>query len=460
MSIKISKDADPNYLAAIIKCPELTDHPNADRLQITNVFGGDVIVAKNMYEAGEKLIFFPVESCISTKFLSWANLLDKPELNADGKTKGFFSPKHGRTKAVKLRGVPSQGFLYKVSKIAEYYGVDESVFVVGKSFDTVGDDVLVKKYIRQESNRGGVNTPKKRIPKWVENTISVFPLPIRKKLYSGINYFYDKNREGIKSLIVDGHWHFHYKTPSAGRSIYEISPEDDIVISEKLHGANGVYGNILCKKPFNFFRYIFNLMGAKYSEIEHRFVFSSRTVLKNRRDGKYTEDIWGIVANDLANKIPQDVILYGELIGWSSNNSNIQKNYDYSVSRGDVDFRVFRGTKNESNGNTTELGWDDLSCICNNSDIPMVPVHYRGTAKDLFDIPIDENWHSNFLSKLKDIYFKNECDYCVNKVVNEGVVIRNESSPSKPAFKYKNPEFLIKETSARDKEEDNIDENN
>lgn len=457
MSIKISKDADPNYLAAIIKCPELTDHPNADRLQITNVFGGDVIVAKNMYEAGEKLVFFPVESCISTKFLSWANLLDKPELNADGKTKGFFSPKHGRTKAVKLRGVPSQGFLYKVSKIAEYYGVDESVFVVGKSFDTVGDDVLVKKYIRQESNRGGVNAPKKRIPKWVENTISVFPLPIRKKLYSGINYFYDKNREGIKSLIVDGHWHFHGKTEVLGRNIFTLNPDDEITISTKAHGTSAVFGNILCKKPFRVSRYLANNIGFETTEFEHRFVYSSRSVLKTRRDGKYTDDVWGAAASYLNGKIPENITVYGELVGWSSSNGNIQKGYDYGVPRGEFELWVYRATENVPDG-VRELSWDEITKLCGNMGAKMVPLYYKGKASELFDIPIDDDWGVNFLKALKEKYLDKTCEICTTGVINEGIVLRNESKESKTALKYKSPLFLIKETSARDNGEQDMEE--
>lgn len=50
--LKTSENADPNYLAEVIVCPELKPHPNADRLQILNIFGGEVIVAKNQYVKG------------------------------------------------------------------------------------------------------------------------------------------------------------------------------------------------------------------------------------------------------------------------------------------------------------------------------------------------------------------------------------------------------------------------
>lgn len=133
--LKITEGADPNYLLTVVKIPKIKDHPNADRLSIVEIFGNTIIIGKGSYEEGENVVYFPVESAISTKFLSWANLLTKPELNADGQTKGFFESK-GRVRAVSLRGIPSQGFLFKTSKLAEYFNVSDT-FKVGDTFDTV-----------------------------------------------------------------------------------------------------------------------------------------------------------------------------------------------------------------------------------------------------------------------------------------------------------------------------------
>lgn len=457
--LKISENADPNYLATVVKCPELKPHPNADRLLLATVFGNDVIVAKDMYTPGEKLVYFAVESCISAKFLSWANLLDKAELNADGKTKGFFSNKHGRVKAVKLREVPSQGFLYKVSKLAEYYGIEEGVFNVGDIFDTVGDDLLVTKYVRKESNSGEPNVKKSRVPKWLNSTLGVLPRPIRKGAYTFVNAWYNRNSEGIKSRIVDGEFKFHYKTPQLGQNLYLLTPDDFITITEKLHGASGIYSNVRCKKSFNPIRSIVNKFGARIPDTEYKFVYSSRQVIKNRRDGKYTEDIWGTIAEELSGKIPENIILYGELVGWSSQNGNIQKNYDYSVSRGNCDFRVYRVVENTEDG-SRDLEWHEIEELCYDMDIATVPVHYNGLAKDLFNIDIDDNWRDKFLVELKNKFFNSNCSFCLNDVVNEGIVLRIESSQNKTTLKFKNPLFLLKESSERDNDESNIEEEN
>ena len=39
-------------------------------------------------------------------------------------------------------------FLFKVSELVKYYEIDENTFNLGDTFDTVGDDILVKKYAK------------------------------------------------------------------------------------------------------------------------------------------------------------------------------------------------------------------------------------------------------------------------------------------------------------------------
>ena len=145
--LKISEGADPNYLATVVKVPKIQEHPNANKLEIVEIFGNTIVVGKDSYTEGETVVYFPVESALCPKFLSWANLFDKPELNADQLTKGYFQSK-GRVRAVALRGIPSQGFLFKVNLLAEYLEVDSTQFKVGETFDTVGNVQLSTKYVK------------------------------------------------------------------------------------------------------------------------------------------------------------------------------------------------------------------------------------------------------------------------------------------------------------------------
>ena len=53
--ISISKNCDPNYLACVVECPTPKKHPNADKLEILTIFGGDIIVAKDQYKEKDSL---------------------------------------------------------------------------------------------------------------------------------------------------------------------------------------------------------------------------------------------------------------------------------------------------------------------------------------------------------------------------------------------------------------------
>lgn len=459
MKLSITEGADPNYLATIVKIPKINNHPNADKLELVEVFGNTIVVGKGSYTEGESVVYFPVESAISRKFLSWANLLNKAELNADGKTKGFFG-KQNRVKAIALRSIPSQGFLFKVSELSKYYGIDENTFKLGDTFDTVGDDVLVTKYIKGTEGQSNEATSKKsRVPNWLNNTLGYLPRPIRRSAYVFVNAWFNRNQEGIKSQIVEGQFKLHYKTEQLGKNIWIVDPEDHITITNKVHGTSAIYANILCKKSFNPLRSMFNWVGGKLPTTEYKFVYSSRSLLKNRRDGKFTDDVWGVIAKELDGKIPTNYTLYGEIVGYTPSGKVIQKGYDYGVEVNKCEFWLYRVTYNLSNGEVYEFDWNDIEIFSQELGIKHVPVYYQGIASDLFDIPINSDWHSNFLSTLKERYLDKTCELCTTGVVNEGIILRNESKKSKLALKFKSPKFLIRESEARDNNEEDMEEN-
>lgn len=463
MKLSISENADPNYLAVVVNIPQITNHPNADRLEIVEIFGNSIIIGKGLYTTGDKVVYFPVESCIKPEFLTWANLLDNSNLNADGKTKGFFNAKHGRVKAVSLRSVPSQGFLYKVSELSRYYKTSEDDFKVGESFDTVGDDRLVTKYIRQTSNNSNESSLKKpKIPNWINDTMGYLPKPIRKVLYGPIKWWYmPSNEGGIKSQIVEGQFKFHYKTENLGKNIFVLNPDDDITCTSKWHGTSFCGGNILCKTNLSLLDKVARFIGIPVKEQEYKFVYTSRSVYKNRRDGKYTEDVWGIHAAELEHDVPEGIICYGEIVGYTPSNKMVQKNYDYGVAPGESELRIYRVVSVNEIGEFYEFTWDQIADFCKDNNLKTVHVYYNGKARDLFpEIVVGDNWNNEFLSKLKDKYLDKPCEFCTTGVVNEGIVVKINNRENKPVFKFKSPKFIIGESTSRDSGEENIDEEN
>ena len=458
--LKISEGADPNYLATVVRLPEIKPHPGADRLSTVEIFGNIIIIAKDMYTEGEKVVYFPVESAINKEFLSWANLLDKPELNADEKTKGFFESK-GRVRAIALRGMPSQGFLYKVSKLAQFYEIKEDSFDIGDTFDTVGDHILVTKYIKGDSKKSGEpNVKKSRVPRWIDKTIGIFPKPMRRMAYICVNAWFNTEQDRIASQIVTGQFKFHYKTEHLGKNLFLLDPMDEITVSSKIHGTSAIFSNLLCKKKFSLYRVIANKFGRNISETEYRFLHASRSIIKNKTKDGYGDDVWGVWAEKLDGGIPEGYSVYGEIAGYTPNGKMIQKNYDYGAFLRDSELYVYRITYTNKDGEVLDLEWDEIRRFCNTHDLKTVPVYYHGEAQKMFDIPTEEGWHEKFLEKLREMYLDKPCEFCTTGVIREGVVLKNNSRGARPVFKFKSPLFVIGESSARDKGEEDIEELN
>ena len=459
MKIKTSKESDPNYLASVVKITNISPHPNADKLEITKIFGNDIIIGKGLYAIGDICIYFPVECCISRKFLSWANLLDKPELNSDGETKGFFG-KQSRVKAISLRGIPSQGFLYKVSELSKYYGIDSKCFKFGDTFDTVGEDLLVYKYVRNNVKNSDSKT-RRKFPRWLNFVIRLFPNNIQKFLFTSINSLYGKNKYSILSRIPDKKFNFHYKTEQLGKNIWLVKPDDYITIKPKFHGTSAIFSNMKLLKSFSIINLIKDIFNIEYDKFEYKLLYSSRSVLKNRKDGQYTNDVWGINAQKLDGVIPPNYAVYGEIVGFTPSGGAIQKKYDYGVTNFNNELYVYRLTFTDPVTNkTSDLNSKEIEKFCDQYDLMQMPRYYSGPAKNLFDIPIDDNWSDTFLNKLKDTFLDKKCEFCNNNVINEGIVLRLEDSDAKKAFKFKSPKFLVEESSNRDNNEVDIEEEN
>lgn len=453
---------DPNYLATVVKINEIKKHPNADKLSIVTVLGNDVIVANDCYNVGDVLVYFPIECSISNKLLSWGNLYEDTNLNQNPEVRGYFQTS-GRVKAINLRKIPSQGFLFSAEKLAEFLK-DKNTLKVGDVFDTINGERILEKYIKPENKvKNNQVSSKKKIPTWLTSSVNYFPRPIRKGVLSLARFIYNVNDKNSKiiSRIVDGQFGFHYSTPQLGNSVYALSPDDIVTISAKIHGTSAVFGKLLWKKKYYDFYKFLNKFGIKIDPYEYKFTYSSRSILKNRRDGKYTDDVWGIHAEELekSDAVDPGYTLYGEILGWVGPNKCIQKDYDYGVHRGKSEFWVYRITYTDKDGNVQELDWDEIEAYCDEKNILTVPVYWRGRLGDMYDIPEDENFHENLLAKLKEEYLDKTCELCTTGVVREGIVLKVNNKPNKPVYKFKSPLFNVRESSARDKGEEDTEEN-
>lgn len=246
--IKTSKDANPNYLAQIVKLGTPLKHSNADKLQIFLVQGNRVISDMNKKE-GDLVIYFPLECQINETILSKLNLYSSADLNEDKTQKGYFDKK-GRVRAVRLRGEPSQGITLPISVLEPVLGkLDTKELIENKEFDTWNDILVCKKYIPVANmNSQGNATGKKK------NKLE-------------------------PSRIIDEYFNKHVDTLQLKKNIHRINPNDIISVTYKLHGTSFIVANIPVNRKLKWYEKIAKSLGIKINDREYDIIYSSRNVL-------------------------------------------------------------------------------------------------------------------------------------------------------------------------------------
>jgi RNA ligase (TIGR02306 family) len=347
---------------------KIEKHPNADRLSIVtidNESGWNCIVGLDQYKVGDKVVYVPPDCIIPPALIEKYNL--------------EYLKHNGRTGTVKLRGFISQGLVLDLP---------EGNWKVG---DDIANVLGITKYEVPEptfSLTTGKQTSKKKL-----------------------NSLFDKYTD-IENIKNFGE---------------VFSDEDFVVVTEKIHGCNARYGMLpieynknlplIDKIKFLWYKY---LMGRKYE-----FVYGSHNVQLtsgNRNKNFYGDDVWGRIAKkyDLANKIPPNYVLYGEIYG-----KGIQ---DLTYGLDDIDI-LFFDVKVFPEGRY--LRDDEFLDFCIALHLPVVPL----IAYCRFDINKLSEW-TNGMSKVSGANHMREG--CVVKTIEE----KNSPQIGRKILKSVSTEYL------------------
>lgn len=416
-------ESDSNYVATIVKLPELKPVNGLDNLMLANVFGYNCLVGKDS-NPNELYVFFPAECVLSEKFLSWNNLYRKSEMNVEKFKSGFFD-ESGRVKAVKFKGIVSSGFLIPVKSlliICSY--TDLKVWDV---FHNINWEKVCKKYRSPQSiakdkqlARQGIKQPK-----------------------------YDR--------VIPTQFRLHVSTPQFLRFIDDFREGDRVVITEKLHWTSAVFSNILTKRPITKMERLAKFFWITINETEYFPLYSSRTVIKNKdvnpnQDwGFYWEDLWGTYAKLLEGKIEKGITLYGEIVGYTSSGKYIQSGYHYGCKEGESKFYVYRITYTTPDGIVIEFTDNQIRQYASLRDLNVVPLI---KTQELY---WDWKWYVDAVM-YPDVEMM--CPLNDNKVPREWVVIRRDWQETYSAYKLKSQLFLGYETKMIDEGKEDTEENN
>lgn len=460
MKLQKSKKADVNYLARVVELKDFTKHPNPEvtRMKVAHIEGFSICVGID--EQPGLYVYFPTLSQINSNLLSYCNLYSDVARNANPEDKPGFFDKNGRVKAIRLKGMASEGFLLPYSKLQDWILSEVNVELPempdGTEFDEAEHDGksfwICKKYVVR---------------------IQIHPYDKERRSR------HDKQLKRFNRIRED-QFHFHYDTVLLRKEPHVISPDDIIHISSKWHGTSGISAYVLCHQPLNWKQKIAKwLTGETFDKYD--YIYSSRTVIKNKYlnknagSGFYGCDVWADADEVLKPFLIKGMTLYYEIVGFLPNGGYIQKNYDYGCVApkqnvdGTIDYKegvnfkiyIYRITTTNVDGITHEWSTREVQQWCKAKGLRPVDEFYYGYAKDLYkDLAPAEHWCENFLERLandKNFFMEQDSPDCSNKVPHEGIVIKKEDGIAH-AWKLKTFAFLQGEQKDADKGESNIED--
>lgn len=412
-----------NYAATVVRVKHIIELDNCDNVVAVPVLGYQSIVGKDT-QVGDLLVVFPAETQLSEAFASAANLFRHSEKNADPNAKGYLEDNR-RIRAMKFRGhrsdalaMPLLSFIRAAHAMGATTISEALVTGEGVAFDHVDGIEVCRKYVIKTRSGPTAATPQEKAFKRVDTKF----LP---EHYDTANYFRAAERG-------------------------EIGDDEYVVVTQKVHGTSVRIGHTIVKRQLTWLERLAKRLGIGVAETEHDYVFGSRKVIKDANNPNqnhfYDTDLWSREGAKYADLLPQNVVLYGELIGWVDENTPIQPNYTYDVPNGEAHLYVYRVAVVTDDGNIFDLSWDAVKEFCNERGLRYVPEMWAGFHKDF---PVEEFLDKNFRKEVAS----NEATVPLSpdSPCDEGVCIRVEGLAPR-ILKAKSPVFLGHETAMLDKE--------
>lgn len=380
-------------LAHIEKIKELQPIEGADKIVLATVLDWNVIVKKDEFKVGDKCVYIEIDSIVPSP----EPIHDETtgEVTGFGKPEyehfAFLEKRHWKIKSMKMRGVISQGIVFKLSDL--------------KLEDLpVGTDVTERLGITEiveDEEEAGLNTSPNKwfLDKWL------------------MRFAWYRNFK--KSHRVSGSWRTEWPSKSDEENVQKIwskmntlYPNDTWVKTEKIEGQNmtvvvstkkGWFGR--SKKKFEVLSRTRNLVG---SDLTGPFWSTFRRLKLDKKLENLSDDVTWFIR--------------GEHVG-----PGIQKNI-YQLK--ETDFAVFDVYKLYKDGSKVKYSWDAMTAFCEEHCLRTVPLieKYTGPLPDVQTLLKETDKHDTVFAPVKH--------------KREGIVWRLEKDYN-VSFKVKNPEYSL-----------------
>lgn len=416
-----------NYSATVIRVPKVRKAENSDRLYIVDALGMTAIVDDSwIAREGELALIFPAEVQLSESFTGKNNLY-RDNLQNEDQSKAGYIERSRRVRALKLRGNISNGLvlpahsLYHIDKDGSYNDLRE-----GDVFDTYRGVEICRKY----------------------------EVPIK----PGANRADKKLKKAFKR-VEDKYLPQHFETGQWLREQHNVQIYEELIITQKLHGTSCRIANTIVKRELKWYERLAQKLGIKVAEHEYDLVGGSKKVIKDPNNPNqkhhYKFDIWSDALKMYGDRLPKNIVVYGELVGYVPGGGPIQKGHTYDEVPDDYHLYVYRVAVVTEDGGLYDLGWDAVRDFCERHGFDHVPELDR-MPKVAFDIEAynEKNfWEEQQLGRQKN------ADPYIDTVVklshrgtgkDEGIAIRVERGLTPEIYKYKNKSHYLYESAQLD----------
>ena len=413
--MKLKEPENINYAAQIVKISALNPLENSDNLLGAPLLGMQAVVSKDT-EIGTVGVVFVAGTQLSDEYTAKNNLFRHHELNEDKDKTGFIEDNR-RVKAIKLRGNRSDALFMPLSSLA-YTKIDLSELNVGDVFEELNGFEICKKYeVKRKSSPA-----------------------------------HEKNKHKVFTRVDEKLFPRHYDTSQYYRVLDTFKPYTEIIVTQKLHGTLLRFSNIPVARQLSLVEKVASkLGGVRVQKTEYDHVYGSNRVIKDANNERqmhfYEHDIWTEAAKKYDDLVPENFVVYGELIGWTPDGAPIQKNYTYRVPHMTNDFYVYRVAQINGQGIMTDLSWDQLKEWTRDRGLKHVPELWRGKHQDFNPEEwLDTNYHDTLHGG-----YANAVPLDKESPCDEGVCIRIEGLAPYIA-KLKSPLFFAHESKMMDEE--------
>lgn len=347
-----------SYNAIICKV-HTRPHPNADRLQLGDALGTQVILGLDTQE-GELGVLFPSDGQISEEYCTANDLVSR--LDESGNRAGGYFAKNRRVRTQKFRGEKSDGYWAPLSSF-NFIHEELPTFTEGMTFDTLAGIPICNKYFTPATLRA-INS-------------------------------------GQKKSHINAHFAKHVDTGQFAREHQNIPDGSIVYITEKLHGTSGRFGFVLdeIELPLTRWETIKSWFGVRVLPTvveEFTNLLGTRNVILGKYSGANyygDEGFRHASVRALEGRLFKGESIYFELVGWTNTGAPImppadisvlkdkqlaklypkQMHYSYGCDQGTCALFVYRITRVTDDGHTTELSWPQVKARAAQLGLKTVP---------------------------------------------------------------------------------------